>query len=211
MASAVADRISGFYFDTGIVYRALTLEALRCGVSPDDAERLTELARALPLRVSPPSVSDGRLSDVWLNDEDVTWAIRAPEVDRHVSAVSRHPPVREALIDLQRRIGRSGRVVMAGRDIGTVVMPDADLKIWLDASLDERARRRQRELALRGIERPLEEIRAEMAARDAFDAARATAPMKPSPEAVRVVTDGRAVEDVVREIVDRALAIQRSR
>src|SRR5690606_28441239 len=100
------------------------------------------------------------------------------------------------------RIGHSaGRVVMAGRDVGTVVMPDADLKIWLDASLEERARRRQRELAQRGIDRPVEEVLTEMAERDRIDASRSIAPMKPAANAVTIQTDGKSVDEVVQEIV----------
>src|SRR5690606_41464669 len=107
---------------------------------------------------------------VWLEGEDVAQQLRDPEVDRAVSAVSAHPAVRRALLDVQRRIARSGRVVLTGRDIGTVVVPDADVKIWLDASLEERARRRQRDLAAQGVERSVEEVMAEMARRDWLDA-----------------------------------------
>ncbi len=171
------------------------------GVPPDDADRLAELAQGLALRVDPPSVADGRLYDVHLDGRDVTWQIRTPEIDRLASVVSSHPAVRRALLRIQRDIARDGRVVMAGRDIGTVVMPDAPVKIWLHASLEERARRRQRELAARGIERSFEEIVAELAERDQRDATRAVAPMRPAEDAIVVDTDGRSIEDVVETVV----------
>ncbi len=177
------------------------------GVSPDDADRLAELAQALTVRVGPPSVADGRLYDVHLDGRDVTWQIRTPEIDRLASVVSSHPAVRRALLRVQRDIARDGRVVMAGRDIGTVVMPDAPVKIWLHASLEERARRRQRELAARGIERSFEEVVAELAERDRRDATRAVAPMRPAADAIVVDTDGRSIDDVVETV----LAIVRKR
>lgn len=202
VASAVAETIDALFFDTGVIYRALTLAAIEHGVPADEGLRLTGLASHLDIRVTPPSVADGRLYDVWLEGKDVTWEIRAPEVDKLVSPVSAHAGVRRALLDVQRRIGHSaGRVVMAGRDVGTVVMPDADLKIWLDASLEERARRRQRELAQRGIDRPVEEVLTEMAERDRIDASRSIAPMKPAANAVTIQTDGKSVDEVVQEIV----------
>lgn len=149
----------------------------------------------------PPSSADGRQYDVWVDGRDVTWEVRDPSVDRAVSPVSAHPGVRAGLLQLQRDIGRSGRVVMPGRDIGTVVMPDADLKVWLDASLEERAKRRQQELAERGVQAPLDEVRAEMRVRDRYDSSRAEAPMEPSPDAVVITTDGHTVDDVVDEIL----------
>lgn len=201
VASAAARRLDALFFDTGVIYRALTLAALRHGVAPEDGLRLAGLARHLDIQVKPPSQPDGRFYDVWLEGEEVTQQLRDPEVDRAVSAVSAHPAVRRALLDVQRRIARSGRVVLTGRDIGTVVVPDADVKIWLDASLEERARRRQRDLAAQGIERSLDEVMEEMERRDRADAERAIAPMKPAKDAVVIVTDGRSVEEVVEEIV----------
>lgn len=201
MASAAARRLDALFFDTGVVYRALTLAALEYGVPPEDALRLAGLAAQLDIRVTPPSRQDGRFYDVWLEGRDVTEEIRSAAVDRAVSVVAAHPAVRRALLDVQRRIGRSGRVVMTGRDIGTVVMPDADLKIWLDASPEERARRRQRDLARQGIHRSVEEIMEELARRDRLDAERPVAPMAPARDAVVIVTDGRTVDEVVDEIV----------
>lgn len=206
VASELARRIDALMFDTGVVYRALALASLEADVEPDNERRLTELASNLPIRVEQPSVDDGRTCNVLLDRRDVTWAIRSPEIDRIVSAVSAHAAVRTALIDLQRAIGRRGRVVMVGRDIGTVVMPDADLKIWLDASLDERARRRVLDLERLGRPTSFEDVRAEMAARDRFDARRAIAPMRPAEDAVIITTDGLTVD----EVVDRIIALLES-
>ncbi|MDW8060432.1 MAG: (d)CMP kinase [Thermomicrobium sp.] len=201
VGAEVARRLGALYFDTGVVYRTLALVALERGIPPDDAERLAEVARTLALRVGPPSVDDGRLYDVYVDGRDVTWEIRSPEIDKLASQVSVHPQVRRALLRLQREIARNGRVVMVGRDIGTVVMPDAPVKIWLQASLEERARRRQRDLAKRGIVQPLEAIVAELAERDRRDATRATAPMRQAEDAVIVDTDGKSIEEVVETVL----------
>lgn len=202
VASAVARRLDALFFDTGVIYRALTLAALERGVNPENGLRLAGLARHLDIQVLPASSADGRLYDVWMEGRDVTWEIRSAEVDRAVSAVSAHRDVRRILLGVQRRIGQSGRVVMTGRDVGTAVMPNADLKIWLDASPGERVRRRQVELAQRGISRSLEEIRAELSARDSFDASRVASPMKPAPDSVVIDTDGRSIDEVVSAIVE---------
>jgi CMP/dCMP kinase len=201
VAAAVADHIDALLFDTGAVYRALTLAALERDISPDDDAELSNLISVIDIAISAPSKSDGRQYDVYLDGRDVTWEIRDPEVDRAVSPVSAHQRVRQGLLELQREIGRSGRVVMPGRDVGTVVMPDADLKIWLDASLRERARRRQAELANRGIVATIGEVQTEMRQRDERDSTRTDAPMTAAEDAVRIDTDGREIEDVVKQIV----------
>jgi cytidylate kinase len=202
VASRLASRIDALFLDTGVIYRALTLAALEQDIAVDDAASLAHLAASLPLRVTPPTVSDGRQCDVWLDERDVTWATRAPEVDRSVSAVAAHPEVRAALLDLQRELGRSGRVVMVGRDIGTVVMPDADLKIWLEASVDERARRRARDLERAGKPHDVDQVRADLLARDRIDAGRSAAPMTRATDAIVVVTDGLSIDEVVERILD---------
>jgi CMP/dCMP kinase len=203
VAAAVAQCLDALIFDTGAVYRALTLAALERGISPDDGERLAHLIEEIQIDVIPPSTGDGRQYDVLIDGRDVTWDVRDQRVDRAVSPVSAHPEVRRGLLELQRSIGRSGRVVMPGRDIGTVVIPDAQLKIWLDASIDERARRRQNELAQRGVQTTLEEVLSEMRDRDAYDSSRAEAPMEPAMDAEVIATGGRAVD----EIVDHILAL----
>ncbi|HVX30812.1 MAG TPA: (d)CMP kinase [Nitrolancea sp.] len=202
MAGRLANRINALFLDTGVIYRALTLAALEQGIAVDDGAALARLAGSLPLKVTAPSVDDGRSCDVWLDERDVSWAIRTPEVDRNVSAVSAHPEVRAALLELQREIGRSGRVVMVGRDIGTVVMPDADLKIWLEASLEERARRRARDLERAGKPHDIAAVRADLLARDQLDAGRSAAPMVRAPDAVVVDTDGLTIDEVVERIIE---------
>jgi CMP/dCMP kinase len=207
VAAEIADQLDALLFDTGAVYRVLTLVALARGVSPDDEDELAELIDKIDISITTPSVDDGRQYDVYIDDADVTWAIRDPEVDRAVSPVSVHPRVRASLLELQRKIGHSGQVVMPGRDVGTVVMPDADLKIWLDASLDERARRRQLELSERGIKVSVQEIREEMRQRDQRDSNRSQAPMEPAEDAVVIQTDDREIEDVVKQILQLASLI----
>jgi len=201
VAGELARRIHAVFFDTGVIYRALALVALRHGIDPDDASSLAREALSLDLRIEPASVDDGRLADVVVNGKDETWTIRTPEVDRTVSAVSAHPAVRAALLEKQRAIGRGGRVVMVGRDIGSVVMPNADLKVWLEASLDERARRRVIDLERQGMPRTFDDVRVEMQRRDEIDAGRAASPMKPAADAVIIQTDGLTIDQVVEKIV----------
>lgn len=207
VAAEVADQLDALLFDTGAVYRALTLVALGRGISPDDEDQLADLIEVIDITISTPSADDGRQYDVFIDREDVTWAIRDPEVDRAVSPVSAHPRVRSGLLPLQREIGHSGPVVMPGRDVGSVVMRDAELKIWLDASLRERARRRQSELAQRDIVLTLGEIEADMRQRDDRDSSRAQAPMAPASDAVVINTDGREIDDVVKQILQLATLI----
>lgn len=202
----LAELLDAIYFDTGILYRALTLVALRNGIDPSDAAALAGLARDLDVSVGRPSLADGRQSDVRIGDEDVTWAIRSPEVDHTVSEVSAHRAVRAALLDAQRRIGRSGRVVMVGRDIGTVVMPDAAVKIYLNASLEERARRRHRQLLDAGRSADFSAILDDMRRRDRIDSERVESPLRPADDATIVDTDGKSVEQVVQEIAELVVA-----
>ncbi len=158
LGALLAAELGYLYFDTGVMYRALALAALRAGINPDDEDALTALAHRLTIDVTAPTVTDGRQYTVLVDGEDVTWAIRTPEVERIVSRTARFPAVRREMIRQQQAIGRRGQVVMVGRDIGTVVMPDADLKIYLQASLTERARRRLAELRSRNIDTSLEQL-----------------------------------------------------
>ncbi|MBC7316382.1 MAG: (d)CMP kinase, partial [Chloroflexi bacterium] len=162
----------------------------------------------LRIEVLPPTVEDGRQYTVLADGVDITWAIREAEVDRGVSPVSAYAGVREALVAQQRRIGREGGVVMVGRDIGTVVFPEAEVKIYLDASPEERARRRYRELQQRGVATSYEEVLADLKRRDGIDSTRAVAPLRPAQDAVIVDSTLMTVEEVVArvlEIVKRAL------
>src|SRR5687768_9661081 len=158
LGELLARRLGYLYFDTGILYRALTLLALRRNVQLDDVQGLAELARSVELAVLPPTVDDGRQYTVLGDDDDLTWGLRDLAVDRNVSRVAGYPAVRQALRGQQRAIGLRGNVVMVGRDIGTVVMPDADFKLYLDAPLHERARRRHAELLRRGSDLTLSTV-----------------------------------------------------
>lgn len=204
VARLLADRLGALLFDTGALYRAVALAALRSGVAPEDEKTLSRIATDAQISVRPPSLQDGRLYDVWLNGEDVTWSVREPEVSAIVSRVAEHADVRAALLPLQRRIASSGPVVMVGRDIGTVVVPDAGLKVYLDASVEERARRRFREGSQRGSSQDFEAVLQETRRRDAIDSGRRTAPLRPASDAVQIDTDGVPVERIVAEIEELA-------
>lgn len=206
VARLLALRLGYLFFDTGVMYRAVTLEALRRGVSPEDEPAVVAVADGLAIDVRPASLDDGRNYDVVVDGQDATWAIRSAEVDRHVSQVSAYPGVRKAMTRRQREIGLRGEVVMVGRDIGTVVLPEADLKVFLVAGVEERARRRQQELLRRGEKAGYDDILRAVAARDTYDASRPVAPLKPAAEAVILDTTRLAVEQVVERVLALAKA-----
>jgi len=201
LAQALAQRLGYLYFDTGAMYRAVTLAGLRRGLDMSDETTLANVAREVEIDLRPASQADGRLSDVLMDGEDCTWAIRTKEVDAAVSDVSAFPSVRGALTEQQRRIGQRGAVVMAGRDIGTVVLPDADLKIFLDASLEERAKRRHAELLERGEVQPLDQIMESLRVRDQIDSNRVVAPLRPAEDAIHLKTDGIPREQVLDQVL----------
>ncbi len=200
----VAEKLGFLLFDTGALYRAVTLTALRRGIPVEDEARISDLARTIHIDLMPSKVKDGRPYTVLVDGEDLTWAIRSEPVDAHVSAVSAYPGVREALKHQQRRIARQGKVVMAGRDIGTIVFPEAPLKVYLDASPEVRARRRCEELRARGEEADFNEILAGVRRRDAIDSTRATAPLRIAEDAVVINTDDMTIDEVVDAIVQLA-------
>jgi cytidylate kinase len=201
LARKLAARLEYFYFDTGVMYRAVTLFSLRRGVAVEDEAGVTAVAEELAIDVRPPSVDDGRLYDVIVNGEDVTWEIRSHRVDQNVSLVSSYAGVRHALTRRQREIGTRGNVVMVGRDIGTVVMPEADLKIYLEASEEERARRRFQEALERGEDRNYEDILGSMKKRDHFDSTRSLAPLRPADDAIIVETTGLTPDEVLQQVL----------
>ncbi|HHN93718.1 MAG TPA: (d)CMP kinase [Anaerolineae bacterium] len=196
----LARRLGYLYFDTGVMYRAVTWAALKRGIPIEDEAAITALAERLRIGVVPPTVSDGRQYTVLADGEDVTWAIRTPEVDANVSPVAAYPGVREALVRQQRQIAQQGPVVMVGRDIGTVVLPDADLKVYLDAGVEERARRRWREVRERGEAAEYEPILAAMRRRDEIDSHRATSPLRPAADAVVVDTTDMTIAEVLATV-----------
>jgi cytidylate kinase len=197
----LADALDYLFFDTGVMYRAVTWLALQRGLDVQDEAAITALAESVPIDVRPPSKADGRACDVIVEGQDITWETRRPEVDANVSVVSAYPGVRRALSAQQRRIGQRGRVVMVGRDIGTVVLPDADLKIYLDASAEERARRRYDEIIVRGEEADYDEILSKVLERDRIDSTRDVAPLKAADDAIVVDSDNLNADEVFHQIL----------
>ena len=196
----LADELGYLFFDTGVMYRAVTLAALLAQVPYNDKPAVTSLAESIEIDIRPLSIPDGRSCDILLDGREVTWEIRLPEVDRNVSLVSTYPGVREALTRQQRRIAMRGRVVMVGRDIGTVVLPEAELKIFLVASAEERARRRYLEQVPRGLLQSYDEILSAMRKRDEIDSTRLLAPLKPAADAVILDTDQMEIQQVLSEV-----------
>lgn len=201
----LAQALGYLFFDTGVMYRAVTWLALDRGVDVNDETAVTALAEQVPIDVQPASKADGRLCDVIVEGRDITWETRTPEVEAHVSQVSAYAGVRKALTLQQRRIGLRGRVVMVGRDIGTVVLPEADLKIYLDASAEERARRRYLEILGRGAQADYEQILAKVIARDKIDSGRAIAPLRPAEDAIIIDTDKMDADQVFEHIRELCL------
>lgn len=199
----LARRLGYLYFDTGAMYRAITWVALKRGIPIGDEAAITRLAEAVFVEVTRPTVDDGRQYTVLADGQDVTWDIRRPEVDANVSPVSAYPGVRAALTAQQRRIAAQGRVVMTGRDIGTVVAPDADLKVYLDATVEERARRRYREVLARGESADYQAILKSMRRRDRMDSRRAAAPLKPADDAIIIDT----TEMTIAQVLDAIMAL----
>lgn len=196
----LAEALGYLYFDTGLMYRAVTWLALNQGIDIHDESAVTRLAEDVPIEVTAPSLEDGRPCDVVVDGHDITWEIRKPEVDANVSLVSAYPGVRRALTLQQRRIGMRGRVVMVGRDIGTVVLPEADLKIYLDASPEERARRRYNEIMERGGRAEYADVLEKVRERDRIDSTRAVAPLKPAADAVILDSDTLDADQVFAKV-----------
>ena len=192
----LANELGYLFFDTGLMYRAVTWIALDHDIDVNDEEKVTALAEESPIDVAPASKSDGRACDVLVAGKDITWETRLPAVDENVSIVSAYAGVRAALSEQQRRIGKRGKVVMVGRDIGTIVLPDADLKIYLDATAEERARRRFDEMTKRGAQVNFDDILAKVIERDRIDSTRDVAPLKAAEDAI-VVDSNRMDEDEV--------------
>ena len=197
----LAERLGYLYFDTGVMYRAVTWAAITQGVAIEDDARVTALAEQLRIDVAQPTVEDGRQYTVLADGQDVTWEIRRSDVNRGVSPVSAYLGVRAALTAQQRRIGRRGRIVMVGRDIGTMVLPDADLKIYLDATLGERAKRRYREIVARGEPADFGTVQASVRQRDEIDRGRALAPLRAAEDAVVIDTTLLSVDQVLERVL----------
>lgn len=192
----LADSLGYLFFDTGVMYRAVTWGALQRGLEINDEAAVTNLAETAQIDVCSPSKDDGRVCDVLLDGVDITWETRRPDVEANVSPVSAYRDVRQALASQQRRIGLRGRVVMVGRDIGTVVLPEADLKIYLDASVEERARRRYEEILQRGGQADYEQVLTGVRKRDEIDSTRAFSPLRAAEDAVILDSDKLNADEV---------------
>jgi len=198
----LARELGYLYFDTGVMYRAVAVAALARGVPVDDADAVTALAESVRIEVTAPTVDDGRDVTVMVDGQDITLELRRPDVEKAVSPVSAYPGVREAMLIQQRRIGEAGRIVMVGRDIGTVVLPNAEVKVFLTATPQERARRRQAQLADKGIHQDMAEILADIKERDHRDSTRAVAPLKVAPGAIELISDGMEKAQVVARLCE---------
>ena len=207
VARRLAETLGFVLVDTGALYRAVALAALRAGIPRQDADAVGALARSLVERRAIAFERDAsRGLRIRLDGDDVTDAIRTPDVGMGASTVSAYRPVREALLDLQRQAGRAGGVVLEGRDIGTVVFPDADVKFFLTARIDVRARRRFDELTAAGAKSTFEETLADLERRDAQDTSRAIAPLKQADDAILVDSSEMAPDDAVALMAARVRA-----
>ncbi|HMR99491.1 MAG TPA: (d)CMP kinase [Anaerolineales bacterium] len=197
----LAHALGYLFFDTGVMYRAVTWLALNRGININEEGAVATLAEKTPIDVAPASTSDGRACDVLVEGRDITWETRAREVEAHVSIVAAYPGVRRALSAQQRRIGLRGKIVMVGRDIGTVVLPEADMKIYLDATAQQRATRRYHEILLRGGAAEYEEILAKVIERDRIDSTRDVAPLRAAEDAVTIDSDSMDADEVFEKVL----------
>ena len=206
IARMLSEKLGYIYLDTGVMYRAVTWAALDRGILIEDEEAITRLAESLLIEVAEPAVDDGRQYTVYADGEDITWAIREAAVNREVSPVSAYIGVRRALTEQQRRIGAQGRVIMVGRDIGTVVLPGAEVKIYLDASVEERARRRHREFVARGEAVELKQVLLDLKRRDRIDSTRTKAPLRAAEDAVYIDSTQMTISEVTAAVEKIILA-----
>lgn len=198
-AKLLAQKLGLVPIDTGAMYRAVTLKVLRHGIDPKDEESVVKIAKNADIWQE---CRNGKLI-TYLDGEDVSEAIRSPEVSEYVSIVARYPGVRKVLVELQRKLARRGGVVVEGRDIGTYVLPDADLKVFMKASLEERVRRRVKEMKEKGVKVSADEVRKELEMRDKIDAGRSFAPLKPARDAFILDTTNLTIEEQVERIIEK--------
>ncbi|MEO8457598.1 MAG: (d)CMP kinase [Chloroflexota bacterium] len=197
----LAERLGDRFLDTGVMYRAVTWAALDRTVDVHDADALSNLASSIDMRVELPDAGTAAHARIVIDGRNVTQDLRSPAVDENVSFVSRVPGVRDALVRRQRNIADKGRIVMAGRDIGTVVLPDAELKIYLDASPEERARRRHAEFVRSGRKASEDDVLQDLRRRDQIDSERAVSPLRAADDAVVLNTDAMTSDEVLDEVM----------
>jgi len=197
----VAKNLGYPFLDTGLMYRAVTLAALDSGIQISDQQELSRLATEMHLEVGPPGAGSTETCAISIDGVDVTPELRRAEVEDAVSLVSRVPGVREALVRQQRKIAGRQPMVMAGRDIGTVVLPDADLKVYLDASISERARRRHAEFSRHGRSVTRDIVLDDLRRRDQIDSERDVSPLRPAEDAVVISTDGLTQDEVLAKVL----------
>ena len=202
---SLAERLGYLFLDTGVMYRAAAWAAVKAGLDINDEQAVSDLTKKIKIEIMKPSAADGRSNDIYVDGQDVTWEIRKDYVNNNVSQVSTYKQVRKVLTEQQRQFGQRGSVVMVGRDIGTVVLPDAELKVFLIASAEERARRRFNEDKQRKGQANYQQILDNMIQRDKTDSSRAVAPLVAAKDAVEIVTDGKSKDEVVEEIYQLAL------
>lgn len=201
IGNLIANKLGYISLDTGIMYRAVAYKAVQEGVDVFDDQDVSDLAEKILIDIRPSYQDDGRQFDVIIDGIDRSWDIRTPEVNQVVSEVSVYPRVRKAMTELQRDIAKNGKIVMIGRDIGTVVLPQADMKIYLEASVEVRAQRRYIEELSRGKKVCLDEIADSLRHRDEIDSGRAVAPLRPADDAIVVNSDDMTVYEVVEFIL----------
>jgi len=197
VAKITAEKLSYIYIDTGAMYRALTYKALQHSISPEDEEKLVELLRDTVIDLKP----GVKGQSVFLDGNEVTDPIRTAEVTNTVSFVAKHPLVRKEMVKRQQAFAEAGGVVMDGRDIGTHVLPNAEVKVFLLASVEERAKRRYEENLAKGFSSDLEKLKEEIAQRDKIDSEREAAPLKKADDAVEIDTTSLSVNEVVEKIM----------
>lgn len=199
-ARLVAQKLGYTYIDTGAMYRALTLKVIESNVDPNDEDSIVKLAENTKIELI---YENGNLK-VILDERDVSDKIRTPEVTSLVSIVSAHPKVRDIMVKKQRELGKDGGVVIDGRDIGTVVFPNADLKIFMTADVKERAKRRQKELRSQGFKIEIEKLIKEIEERDELDSNREIAPLKKADDAIEIDTTNLTIEEQVELVLKKA-------
>lgn len=202
-ARAVAGKLGYLYFDTGAMYRAVTLQILKNNLDPHDQEAVAAMAEGLSIQLKP----DPQKTIIFVNEQDVSEAIRTPEVTNHIQPVAANPALRSVMVSKQQQMAKDGGVVMDGRDIGTVVLPDAELKIFMVASAEARALRRLNEMLKNDIEADFQQVLKDILQRDHDDMNRSSGPLRQASDAVLIDTTGLSIEAQTALIYQKALAI----